>query len=99
MRWTSPLNRYYVPTQIARDLGKRAGGTKGLVGYSLPAVIGAAGALSSLALGAKRVSDNFLKGLLPNTAYPASSGSYGFRTASDAGPAGLAGLRFNFRRK
>jgi hypothetical protein len=45
------------------------------------------------------VSTNVLKGLHPGSAYPVSSGRFGTRTASQAGPAGIQGLKFNFRRK
>ena len=46
-----------------------------------------------------RTSRSFRRGILPNTAYPVSSGQFGYRTARDAGPAGIAGLKFQFRRR
>jgi hypothetical protein len=41
---------------------------------------------------------NILKATLPNTAYPSASGKFGVRTGG-AGPAGIEGMRFNFRRR
>jgi len=48
---------------------------------------------------ATKVTRAFRRGLLPNTAHAAGGGQFGFRTARDAGPAGIEGLRFQFRRK
>ncbi len=51
------------------------------------------------ALGLTHMGQNAMAGLYPRSAYPLSFGQYGFRTAAEAGPAGIAGLKFQFRRR
>ena len=68
-------------------------------GGALALGAGVAGVGSSLAKGAFGVANKTMRGILPNSQYPAASGMFGTRTASQAGPAGIEGLRFNFRRR
>jgi hypothetical protein len=60
---------------------------------------GALGTAFGVGKGLTRTANKAMAGLMPNTAYPAASGRFGVRTASQAGPAGIQGLRFNFKRK
>jgi hypothetical protein len=77
---------------------------------SLVSKIGTGTAITGMAVGAlgtigmktvpwlEKSRMNILKATLPNTAYPSASGKFGVRTGG-AGPAGIEGMRFNFRRK
>lgn len=42
---------------------------------------------------------NIQGSVFPNTITPAGTGRFGIRTARDAGPAGIEGLKFQFRRR
>lgn len=57
------------------------------------------GAAAHLAGTASRFMTGMMNGIFPNTIYPQASGRFGLRTSTQAGPAGIEGLRFNFRRK
>lgn len=61
------------------------------------AALGAIG-LMKLTMGAERFRRNIVRGLYPNTASPAGGGKFG-ANAGPAAPAGIDGLKFNFRRK
>ena len=60
---------------------------------------GATMAVTGVGVMATRFSNSVLRTLHPNSSYPMAYGSYGYRTAADAGPAGLVGLKFQFRRR
>ena len=66
-------------------------------GVALGAV--AMGIGSSFAKGTTGIVNRTMRGILPNTQYPAASGMFGTRTSAQAGPAGIEGLKFNFRRR
>lgn len=51
------------------------------------------------ALSVSRFGEGMMKGMYPRSSYPLAYGKHGFRTAAQAGPAGINGLKFNFRRK
>lgn len=69
------------------------------IGGPLALGMGAVGIGSAVTKKAFGVANNAMRGILPNTYYPAASGRFGVRTASQAGPAGIEGLKFNFRRR
>jgi len=73
----------------------KAGGYAG-VGIGAAAVTAGLGMKGTMWLEKSRM--NILKSILPNTAYPSTSGRFGVRTGG-GGPAGIEGMRFNFRRK
>ena len=58
--------------------------------------IGIAGMATKWAL---NQGNSFMRSAYPNSHYPQGSGQYGFRSGAKQGTPGIAGLRFQFRRK
>lgn len=85
-RLTRALARYGSTVSAAKRLGLGAG----LAG------IGAAALGATAAYKLSNFREGLTRGLFPNSAMPMESGMYGHRTSSQ--PAGIGGLRFNFRR-
>jgi len=85
-RLTRALTRYGGTVSTAKRLGLGAG----LAG------IGAAALGATAVYKLSNFRDGLARGLFPNSSMPMESGMYGHRTSSQ--PAGIGGLRFNFRR-
>ena len=64
--------------------------------YGIAGGLGAASVIGKSGFG---IANKTMRGILPNTQYPAASGRFGVRTSTQAGPAGIDGLKFNYRRK
>lgn len=86
----------------ARKAMQRRGNTTSISALKMFGVAGAvtAGYAVGRVVGARHLGQfrrGLIKGLYPGSAMPMESGRFGVRTTST--PAGIGGLRFNFRRR
>jgi hypothetical protein len=94
--------KFFANTVKGADFGKIKKPIKyGIMGTggAMALGLGALGAGSAFTKGVFGVANKTMRGILPNTYYPAASGMFGTRTSTQAGPAGIEGLKFNFRRR
>lgn len=57
------------------------------------------GILSKTMKSTTNIGNNFMRGLHPRSSYPVASGRFGVRVSSQSTPAGISGLKFNFRKR
>ena len=96
---TRDYNRRRPPSMVNRDAMRPR--IKGFFdnwrGSATIATIGLAGAAGVSAVkGTERLRQGINRGLFPGNAYPSEAGRFGIRT--NTSPAGLSGVRFNYRR-
>ena len=101
MKAGSSIGRGLMST--ARHVRRNPGNTlrRGVLGAGglLAAGMTGMGIASKATMGTFGIANKTLRGIMPNTYYPAASGQFGVRTSTQAGPAGIEGLKFNFRRR
>lgn len=91
-----PLTRV---AQFGSKIRGPAGAAFSLAGASIGAGLFSAGIAAFAIKGVSTFGEGIMRGVAPNTYYPATSGRFGVRTAAQAGPAGIEGLKFQFRRR